>query len=262
MLCSRGKRGVPRINSEGQQNDRRDRSSDIRENATGTPGGHGGNLDTKPITEGARVILPVEFTGALLGIWDLHAAMGDGEICVAACEVPGNVEAKVGVAKGLRVPWPVVETAYAFYILVSHEDLSQAVKEASMVAVQVLEKRLGFEWHYAYMLANLAVDLQISQVVDPRKTVRARIPKSLVSWERLTKAFLEVSYVGKEGAVGNEEVKTELKRVLRMRDLIAFATMTMFPIAPMGMYGIVAQLSHGLVPLAYAIGTVAMFFTA
>jgi amidase len=116
--------------------------------------------------------------------------MGDGGgVCVAAYEVSGKVEAKVGVAKGLRVPWPVVETADAFYILVSHEDLSQAVKEASMVAVQVLEKGLGLEWHDAYMLASLAVDLQISQVVDPRKTVRARIPKSLVSWERLTKAF-------------------------------------------------------------------------
>jgi amidase len=53
----------------------------------------------------------------------------------------------------------------------------------------VLEKGLGLEWHDAYMLASLAADLQISQVVDPRKTVRARIPKSLVSWEKLTKAF-------------------------------------------------------------------------
>lgn len=68
--------------------------------------------------------------------------------------------------------------------------------------------------------------------------------------------------MSQEGTVGNEEVKTELKRVLRMRDLIAFAIMTMVPIAPMGIYGIVAQLSHGHAPLAYAIGAVAMFFTA
>ncbi|PNV80000.1 MAG: amino acid transporter, partial [Fervidicoccus sp.] len=47
-----------------------------------------------------------------------------------------------------------------------------------------------------------------------------------------------------------------------MRDLIAFAIMTMVPIAPMGIYGIVAVLSKGHVPLAYAIGAVAMFFTA
>ena len=157
---------------------------------TGTPGRHGGNLDTKLITEGSRVILPVEVSGALLGLGDLHAAMADGELCVAACEVAGRVEVKVSVAKNLRVPWPVVETGDAFYILVSHDSLEEAVKEASRIAVQVLEKGLGLDWHDAYMLASLVVDLQISQVVDPRKTIRARIPKSLVSWERFIKAFL------------------------------------------------------------------------
>lgn len=59
-----------------------------------------------------------------------------------------------------------------------------------------------------------------------------------------------------------ENEKSELKRVLRMRDLIAFAIMTMVPIAPMGIYGIVATVSHGHVPLAYAIAAAAMFFTA
>jgi amidase len=58
---------------------------------TGTPGRHGGNLDTRLITEGATVYLPVEFEGALLGVGDLHAVMGDGEVCVAACEAPGRV---------------------------------------------------------------------------------------------------------------------------------------------------------------------------
>ncbi|MGC8751917.1 MAG: APC family permease [Fervidicoccaceae archaeon] len=59
-----------------------------------------------------------------------------------------------------------------------------------------------------------------------------------------------------------KEKAGQLKRVLKMRDLIAFAIMTMVPIAPMGIYGIVAVLSKGHVPLAYAIGAVAMFFTA
>ncbi|MEM0179370.1 MAG: amino acid permease, partial [Fervidicoccaceae archaeon] len=56
--------------------------------------------------------------------------------------------------------------------------------------------------------------------------------------------------------------KEQLKRVLKMRDLIAFAIMTMVPIAPMGIYGVVAVLSNGQVPLTYAIGAIAMFFTA
>ncbi|MEB3755355.1 MAG: APC family permease [Desulfurococcales archaeon] len=56
--------------------------------------------------------------------------------------------------------------------------------------------------------------------------------------------------------------ETRLKRVLRMRDLIAFAIMTMVPIAPMGIYGIIAEVSHGFVPTAYVLAAVAMFFTA
>lgn len=54
----------------------------------------------------------------------------------------------------------------------------------------------------------------------------------------------------------------EFKRVLRMRDLIAFAIMTMVPIAPMGIYGIVAELSNGFVPMSYLIASIGMFFTA
>lgn len=156
---------------------------------TGIPGRHGGNLDTKLITEGARVLLPVEVKGGLLGLGDLHAAMGDGEICVSACEVRGKVEARVDVIRGLRLPWPVVETANSFYVLVSHEELAEAVRVASEVAVQVIEKGLGLDWHDAYMLASIAVDLQISQVVDPRATVRARLPKEIIDWNGLSRAF-------------------------------------------------------------------------
>lgn len=54
----------------------------------------------------------------------------------------------------------------------------------------------------------------------------------------------------------------ELQKVLRMRDLIAFAIMTMVPIAPMGIYGIVAVLSGGHVPLVYLLAALAMSATA
>ena len=45
----------------------------------GTPGSHGGNMDTTLIAEGATLYLPVFHQGAL-GLGDMHAAMGDGEI--------------------------------------------------------------------------------------------------------------------------------------------------------------------------------------
>ncbi|MGB9780292.1 APC family permease [Caldanaerobacter sp.] len=59
-----------------------------------------------------------------------------------------------------------------------------------------------------------------------------------------------------------EKNKQELKRVLGTWDLVAFAIMTMVPIAPMGIYGVIAVVSHGHVPLAYTLAAVAMYFTA
>jgi amino acid transporter len=54
----------------------------------------------------------------------------------------------------------------------------------------------------------------------------------------------------------------ELKRTLRFRDLLIYGMVFMVPIAPMGIYGFVAQSSSGMVPTVYLIGIVAMFFTA
>jgi len=39
------------------------------------------------------------------------------------------------------------------------------------------------------MLASLTMDLKISQVVDPKMTVRASIPKSILSVEDLIKGI-------------------------------------------------------------------------
>lgn len=56
--------------------------------------------------------------------------------------------------------------------------------------------------------------------------------------------------------------KQELKRALGFKDLLFYGMVFMVPIAPMGIYGYVADVSNGMAPLAYAIGVVAMIFTA
>lgn len=48
------------------------------------------------------------------------------------------------------------------------------------MVVEAVSSATGVDWHDVYMLASMAMDLEISQVVDPRKTVRARLPKTLV----------------------------------------------------------------------------------
>ncbi|MFI5490623.1 APC family permease [Micromonospora echinaurantiaca] len=56
--------------------------------------------------------------------------------------------------------------------------------------------------------------------------------------------------------------RQELARRLRFRDLLAYGLVYMVPIAPMAIFGSVYASSGGMVALAYAIGVVALVFTA
>jgi amino acid transporter len=56
--------------------------------------------------------------------------------------------------------------------------------------------------------------------------------------------------------------KQELKRSLRLRDLLVYGLIFMVPIAPFAIFGVVFNASKGMVPLTYVIGLVAMVFTA
>ncbi len=68
----------------------------------------------------------------------------------------------------------------------------------------------------------------------------------------------------KQSAVSLEDLgyKQELKRVLRFSDLFVYGLIFMVPIAPFGIYGFVADISKGMVALAYLIGMSGMIFTA
>jgi amino acid transporter len=56
--------------------------------------------------------------------------------------------------------------------------------------------------------------------------------------------------------------KQELKRSLRLRDLLIYGMIFMVPIAPFAIFGVVFNASRGMVPLTYVIGFIAMLFTA
>ena len=72
---------------------------------------------------------------------------------------------------------------------------------------------------------------------------------------------------GDAGTTGDPSVEAfgyrqELKRSLTFTDLLVYGLVFMVPIAPFGIFGGVFQASGGMVALAYAIGGLAMAFTA
>lgn len=56
--------------------------------------------------------------------------------------------------------------------------------------------------------------------------------------------------------------KQELKRSLGLPDLLIYGLVFIVPTAPFSVYGIVFNAGHGMVPLIYVVGLVAMLFTA
>jgi len=144
---------------------------------TGTPGPHGGNMDTLMITEGATVYFPVFAPGALFALGDCHAVMGDGEIGVSGMEIPARVNISLDVIKGKAPKYPVLENEEEFAVIVSKPTVDEAISHATELMCEFLEERLTYTRPEIVMLMSLVGDVRISQVVDPEKTVRFVFPK-------------------------------------------------------------------------------------
>ncbi len=144
--------------------------------STGVPGRHGGNMDTKDISEGSTLYLPVSQEGAMLAIGDVHALMADGEACVTGLEIAAKVLVQVSVVKNLSISWPAIRRGSKLMVVSSGADLEDAARSATDSAVRYISRACGIGWEEAYMMASLLVDLRISQCVDPQMTVRAIIP--------------------------------------------------------------------------------------
>ena len=146
----------------------------------GVPDVHGGNMDNNRIKQGATLYLPVFHEGALLAIGDVHAAMGDGEIMVTGIEISGEITVKVEVMEQVTITNPRLEDANYCYTIASHEDLETAIGIATEEMTQIVMAQLGLSFNEAGMLLSAAGDLQICQVVDPKRTVRFAMPKSIL----------------------------------------------------------------------------------
>jgi len=151
-----------------------------------TPGPHGGNMDCTLVKEGSRVYLPVEVPGALFGLGDLHAVMGDGEIVVCGVEMAGWVRLRLELLKSARFPLPLVENEELVATIHSHADLDGAAQGAIESMARLLTEPAGLPLHEAGMLMSVLGQLRICQVVDPLKTCRMEFPKWALDRHGLT----------------------------------------------------------------------------
>lgn len=146
---------------------------------TGTPGDHGGNMDTTAITEGATLYLPVNVDGALLALGDLHATMGDGEVVGAGLEIPGEVHLDVEVIKNSHIPTPFVETEDKYIAIASADTIDHAVERATKNLTSFIQQEYQQTFNSTIMLLSLAANVAVSQAVNPQKTARIELSKQV-----------------------------------------------------------------------------------
>lgn len=146
----------------------------------GTPGPHGGNMDTNLITTGATLYFPVFQEGALFGLGDLHAAMGDGEIGVTGIEIPAKVTVTLEVIKGTSIAYPFLENEQGMAVIVSAETLDEAAKKAVELFADALLPHTDLTLAELTMLFSAAAHVQVSQIVDPLMTARFFVPRNIL----------------------------------------------------------------------------------
>ena len=143
-------------------------------------------MDTTLITKGAALYLPVFQEGALFGLGDLHAAMGDGEIGVSGIEVAGKVTVTLEVIKGKTIPHPFVVNEEGAAIIVSKPTLDEAAKEAVECFIDIMQPLTGLSVADLSMLFSVSGHVQVSQIVDPLMTARFFVPSQVFDAYKVT----------------------------------------------------------------------------
>lgn len=151
----------------------------------------GGNVDTRHLTAGTTLWLPVWCEGALFSCGDPHAMQGDGEVCVAALECDMSATLRLTL-EHRTIPAPYFRTSGALTPKVDeagHQgvmgiapDLMEGTRKAVSGMVDLLVDEHGLQARDAYMLCSLAGDLKIFEVVDAGMwNVGLTIPLSIFS---------------------------------------------------------------------------------
>ncbi len=178
------------------------------------PRENGGNMDVKQMQIGTTLLLPCFVDGCGLFVGDVHYAQGDGEVSGTAIEMGAVVTVVTELRKGQgsAITSPHYEggdqlkdiAPNAFYATVGFplkasgeippflsyidgekitdlenlsEDLTLAARNALIDIIDYIVREHGLSREQAYVLASVAVDLRVGQVVDvPNYTVSAVLP--------------------------------------------------------------------------------------
>ncbi|MBE6989170.1 MAG: acetamidase [Ruminococcaceae bacterium] len=149
---------------------------------TGWVGDHGGNMDCKHIRKGASVYCPVFLEGGLFLLGDVHAVMGDGELCGTGLEVPALVTLRLTVIKQVNLRLPVLETPDKWYVIGHGKTYPEALQLTTQVMQELLMQQYGLDAADAFLYLSLQGDVEVCQSCIPCSidmVLRCGVPKQI-----------------------------------------------------------------------------------
>jgi formamidase len=181
------------------------------------PRENGGNMDVQQMQIGTTLLLPCFIDGCGLFIGDVHYAQGDGEVSGTAIEMGAKVTVMVEIRQGqgdvitspqveggsqikdmeptafhqtIGMPFKVKGEVPPFLTYIDSEkitdldnlseDLTLAARDALLQMIDHIVREYGLSREQAYILASVAVDLRVGQVVDvPNYIITAILNKDV-----------------------------------------------------------------------------------
>ena len=181
----------------------------------------GGNLDIRYLRTGVTIYLPCNIDGCGLAIGDFHYAQGDGEVSGTAIEMDADITVTTQILKDgpdlargphysgpaslLSIPSERFHATTGFPLKEKGEipqhiaylasdkvadltnlsaDLSLAAANALVAMIDYIVDEYGYDRTQAYVIASVAVDIRIGQLVDsPNVGATAILPLDIFTHE-------------------------------------------------------------------------------
>jgi acetamidase/formamidase len=144
------------------------------------PGDWGGNMDTPEMRAGVTCYLGVNVEGAMFSFGDGHARQGEGETCGVAVECAMDTVLIVDLVKGVKTPWPRLESDEFVMTTGSTKPLEDAFRIAQVQMVRWVAELTGQSELDAYQLVSQTSLSPVANVVDTVYTMVAKVPKAVL----------------------------------------------------------------------------------
>jgi amidase len=141
-----------------------------------TPGDCGGNMDTNDVCSGSILCLTVQVAGGLVILGDIHAYMGEGESNGMGIEVAADITLKFDKFGENISSLPFIVRDDVLISVASADTLDEAAWEAVSEMQRIVTSLLHISSEEARVLVGVLGNVRISQIVNPKKTVRVDMP--------------------------------------------------------------------------------------